>query len=190
MEKGFTLIEMLVVVVILGILASIALPRYQRAVDRARFTEAVTIANSIKTAEEVYFLAYRNYTRDLNNLDIKFKHSVKSGSPNFEYWVSDRKCVAVLKNINAVHDEGTDVGENAGNFFVWCRLSNGTNDRIGVYMYMDQATLDGTTRIPPAQRRSCIVLNSYGGSSSRATKICESLGTKTRLPTGVEGYPF
>lgn len=188
--RGFSLIEMLVVVLIMGILASIAIPQYQKAVDKARFMEALTIANSIKTAEEAFFLAYRTYTTNLNDLDIRFQHSVKSGSPTFEYWVADQKCVAVLKDINAVNDEGNSLAENAGNFHVWCRLSNGTNDRVGVFMFMDQATLDGHTPIPPNQRRACVVLNAYGGSTSRAQKVCESMGEATQLPTGLTGYPF
>ena len=188
--RGFSLIEMLVVVLIIGILASIAVPQYQKAVDKARFMEALRIANSIKTAEEAFFLAYRTYTTNLNDLDIRFQHSVKSGSPGFEYWVADQKCVAVLKNINAVNDEGNSIAENAGNFYVWCRLSKGVNDRIGVFMFMDQATLDGHTPIPPNQRRACVVLNAYGGSTSRAQKVCESMGEATQLPTGLTGYPF
>lgn len=182
--------EMLVVVLIMGILASIAVPQYQKAVDKARFMEALSIANSIKTAEEAFFLAYRTYTTNLNDLDIRFKHSVKSGSPTFEYWVADQKCVAVLKNIDQVHDEGTSLGENAGNFSVWCRLSKGVNDRIGVFMFMDQATLDGHTPIPTNQRKACIVMSAYGGSTSRAQKVCESMGEATKLPTGLTGYPF
>ena len=55
-KAAFTLIELLVVVLIIGILAAVAFPQYQKAVEKSRVTEAISIMSSVAQAMNVWVL--------------------------------------------------------------------------------------------------------------------------------------
>ena len=67
--KGFTLIELLVVVLIIGILAAVAVPQYQKAVEKARMTEAMTFVRAIANANQVHYMATGEYA-DIRQIDL------------------------------------------------------------------------------------------------------------------------
>ena len=56
-QKGFTLIELMIVVAIIGILAAIAIPAYQDYTIRAKMTEALTLASSAKTSVSEFYIS-------------------------------------------------------------------------------------------------------------------------------------
>ncbi len=80
MKQGFTLIELLVVVLIIGILSAIALPQYEKSVERARTAEALLTTKSIVDAASIYSTTYRTCPNTLSDLDVKVDGSSKDWS--------------------------------------------------------------------------------------------------------------
>jgi type IV pilus assembly protein PilA len=55
LQKGFTLIELMIVVAIIAILAAIAIPQYQNYITKSQFSESQTVADGMKTPIVEYF---------------------------------------------------------------------------------------------------------------------------------------
>ena len=79
-NRAFTLIELLVVVLIIGTLAAIALPQYQKTVDKAHMAQLVILANAANVAEEEYYLANGSYTNQWGDLSIDIPATTVSGN--------------------------------------------------------------------------------------------------------------
>ncbi len=67
-QKGFTLIELMIVIAIIGILAAIAMPAYQDYTIRAQVGEGAVMASKLKVADEDYFADKGTFPTQLSDI--------------------------------------------------------------------------------------------------------------------------
>lgn len=71
-KMGFTLIELLVVILIIGILAAVALPQYQKAVEKSQSAQALALLRAISNACDAYYLEHGTHATSFDQLDFPF----------------------------------------------------------------------------------------------------------------------
>jgi prepilin-type N-terminal cleavage/methylation domain-containing protein len=72
MKKGFTLLELIVVVIVIGILAMIALPRFIRVAEKARSSEGRMILDSLRAAQFRYYAEHDKYAGGAGEIDMTY----------------------------------------------------------------------------------------------------------------------
>lgn len=82
---GFTLIELIMVIVIIGALAIIALPSFLHQTSKARQAEAKTYVGAMNRAQQLNYLQNRRFSRDLVELEL----SISVETDNFTYSITN-----------------------------------------------------------------------------------------------------
>ncbi|EMU4864498.1 pilin, partial [Neisseria gonorrhoeae] len=77
LQKGFTLIELMIVIAIVGILAAVALPAYQDYTARAQVSEAILLAEGQKSAVTEYYLNHGEWPKDNGSAGVASASEIK-----------------------------------------------------------------------------------------------------------------
>ena len=89
-KKGFTLLEMLVVVVIIGVLTAVAVPTYNRVMRQSRVADGLNMLDVLASAQNKYYIQHGQYTDTLSDLNAPIRKSSINQedrilTTNFEY---------------------------------------------------------------------------------------------------------
>lgn len=70
-KKGFTLIEVMIVIMIIVIITAILMPHYERAIEKTKVSEALLVTRAIADANRMYDLKNGAYTNNIDSLDVQ-----------------------------------------------------------------------------------------------------------------------
>ena len=132
MQKAFTLIELLVVVLIIGILAAVAVPQYEKAVEKSRAANAVQLLKSMVQAQQVYYLSNGDYASTFDELGLDLPFVTKQYAAASSAWT----------DYGEITDWGPFIEKKNGYVSVGLRRLN--NPKVILAWYFKRA--DGNTR--------------------------------------------
>ncbi|HFB7951658.1 TPA: pilin [Neisseria gonorrhoeae] len=119
LQKGFTLIELMIVIAIVGILAAVALPAYQDYTARAQVSEAILLAEGQKSAVTEYYLNHGKWPEDNTSAGVASASDIK-GKYVEEVKVEKGVVTATMKS------DGVNKEIKGKKLSLWAKRENGS----------------------------------------------------------------
>jgi len=131
-KKGFTLIEIMIVIALIGILSAIAIPLYVGYTDRAKAVEAQEQLMTLASIEEDYFNTYRKYTSDADTL-TKFYGAELGGegtTKNYSILVTTKNNSTQYEATAYICYKKRGSACGSGSQDMTCKVSNDKHDTV------------------------------------------------------------
>ena len=98
LKQGYTLAEVLVVIVIIGVLASLSIPRLTVAIERTRAAEGIHILEALLQAQKMYYADHGKYSNSYTDLDVEIPPSKNFSDISSESVSEHNPLVTVTRN--------------------------------------------------------------------------------------------
>lgn len=150
-KRGFTLVEILAVVIILGILAAISVPTYTRLIRRSRVADGLNVLELLASAQDKYYVLHGVYATELEKLNI----------PLYNIHITDTPPYTNIETVNFNYNKGQDKTSN-------CLFAESRDARM-VYTLVKNYKTKATVG---CLGESCRELTDYVGPVEDLDKLC------------------
>ena len=136
MKKGFTLLELLVVILIISILAAVALPQYYKSKEKAEAVELQIMVKALQESQQRYYMVNNDFATSFDELDMDYEGYKRGGCEAFSIF-SPKDCFSNEKNVLFI--------SNAKNSFALRK--KGKYKRSGFAIFRDNSELIKANRL-------------------------------------------
>ena len=153
MNKSFTLLELVIVVIIVGMLAAIGIPQFNKAIWRSRAAEVCSVTSAIVRAQKMYYQEWRSFAladdgvmlgngtpEGSTNIEKKLGISIP-GTCRFQYrvWPTPTYAAPAAISVFQNNHAGWICNYTPTGPATWWLYVDGANDPLGKYVNMTES---------------------------------------------------